>query len=36
MEYKKLIIEMIRACNDETFLRQLFIIISKHNKRAGN
>jgi hypothetical protein len=36
MDYKKLIIDMIQKINDEKFLRQIYTIIIRHIKRAGN
>lgn len=35
-EYKKHIIRMIENINDERFLRQIYTIIVRHTRKAGN
>jgi hypothetical protein len=36
MDYKELIIDMLKTIDDEKFLRQIWTIIHRHIKRAGN
>lgn len=36
MNYKKLIIEMLKDISDEKFLRQVYTIIVRHVRRTGS